>query len=301
VATTPVPAVDRAVTILRLLTERWDAPWTLSEISRETEIHKATCAALLGRLVAHGFVRRTADKSYMLGPEMLSMAFGYARRHPGFTLARQEIFALAERTGLGCSICVPDGDELVILDVAGDVQPTYLPTRIGRRLPFAPPLGNIFRAWSTPEEIERWLSQTASDYDLDLDQLVRVVSNIRSRGYSLGSEQDFDIKLDAVMRRLERQDTDLAGISVALMLADKIRAYQGGQGGALEGHEASADYIVGPVFDHRGHVVMSIQLFGAPGQIPNSKVEALASELLAATRRITSSVGGTLPASSAPV
>ena len=293
-----MPAVDRAASILRLLTEKWDEPRTLSEISREVGIHKATCAALLGRLVAHGYVRRTPDKSYMLGPEMLGMAFGYARRHPGFAQARQEIFDLADSTGLGCSICVPDDDELVILDVAGDVQPTYLPTRVGRRLPFAPPLGNIFRAWLPPDEIQKWLSQMADDYDLDLDQQVRVVSSIRSRGYSLGSEQDFDIKLDAVMRRLERQDTDLAGISVAMMLADKIRAYQGAQGG-LDDKDRSVDYIVGPVFDHRGQVVMSVQLFGAPGQIRMSKVQAFATQLLAATRRITSSVGGSPPASSA--
>jgi DNA-binding IclR family transcriptional regulator len=293
VAATPVPAVDRGISILQLLTERWDEPKTLSEISRETEIHKATCAALLGRLVAHGLVRRTADKSYMLGPEMVRMAFGYARRHPGFTQARQEIFGLADRTGLGSSICIPDGDELVILDVAGDVQPTYLPTRVGRRLPFAPPLGNMFKAWAPPDEVEKWLSQMAADYDLSLDQLVGVVSNIRSRGYSLGSEQDFDITLDTVMRRLERNDTDLAGISVALMLADKIRAYRGIQG---EGDDSrSADYIIGPVFDHRGQVVMSIQLFGAPGEIPMSKVEPLADELLVATRRITTSIGGAPP------
>jgi DNA-binding IclR family transcriptional regulator len=293
VAATPVPAVDRGVAILQLLTERWDEPKTLSEISRETDIHKATCAALLGRLAAHGLVRRTPDKSYMLGPEMVRMAFGYARRHPGFTQARQEIFVLAERTGLSSSICVPDGDELVILDVAGDVQPTYLPTRVGRRLPFAPPLGNVFKAWTPPAEMEKWLTQMASEFDLSLDQMASVVSNIRSRGYSLGSEQDFDITLDSVLRRLERNDTDLAGISVALMLADKIRAYRGTQ--SEDADSRSADYIVGPVFDHRGQVVMSIQLFGAPGEIPMSKVDVLATELLAATRRITTSIGGAPP------
>jgi DNA-binding IclR family transcriptional regulator len=297
VVTTPVPAVDRAVSILRLMTDRWDEPKTLSEISRETSIHKATCAALLARLVAHGFVRRTADKSYRLGPELLSMAFGYARAHPGFTQARPEIFGLAERTGLGSSICVPDGDELVILDVAGDVQPTYLPTRIGRRIPFVPPLGNVFKAWSPPDEVESWLRQMATDYDLDLDQQVRVVSNIRSRGYSLGSEQDFDIKLDAVLRRLEREDSDAVGISVALMLADKIRAYRGASDD-IDDASKSVDYIVGPVFDHRGQAVMSIQLFGAPGQIPMSSVDKLAAELLAATRRITSTIGGAPPQAS---
>jgi hypothetical protein len=40
---------------------------------------------------------------------------------------------------------------------------------------------------------------------------------------------------------------------------------------------------------------MSIQLFGAPGEIPMSKVEPLADELLVATRRITTSIGGAPP------
>jgi DNA-binding IclR family transcriptional regulator len=271
---------------MRLLTEHWDEPKTLSEISRETEIHKATCAALLGRLVTHGFIRRTPGKSYMLGPALVDMAFRYARRFPGFTQARREIFGLAERTGLIASICVPDGEEMVILDATGDVQ------RVGQRLPFAPPLGNIFKAWSSPEEIEEWFSQIASEYDVSLDQQVSVVSAIRSRGYSLGSEHDFDLRLDAVMRRLRRNDTDLAGISVALMLADRIRTYSPGRDGT---DATSADFIVGPVFDHRGDVVMSITLVGAPGEISTSKIEPIASELLAATRRITTSIGGTPP------
>lgn len=285
-----MPAVDRAVSILQLLTTTWDRRLSLSEISRETAIHKATCAAVLARLVAHGCVRRHPDKSYSIGPEMVTMAFGYARTHPGFAFARQEMFGLAERTGLGSSICVPDGDEMVILDMAGDVQPRYLPSRIGRRIPLAPPLGTVFKAWSTPDEVQRWLSLMASEYDLDFEDQVRVISTIRSRGYSLGSEQDFDIKLDAVVRRLEREDSDLTGISVALMLADKIRAYRGA--GDVDESARSVDYIVGPVFDHRGAVVMSVQLIGAPEQIALSQVDSLAATLLAATGRITSHIGG---------
>jgi DNA-binding IclR family transcriptional regulator len=290
-APTPVPAVDRAISILGLLADRSDVPRTLSEISRDTDIHKATCAAVLARLVSHGFVRRTDEKSYLLGPELVSIAFAYSQRHSGFLVARHEIVALADRTGLGSSICVRDGDELVILDMAGDVQPRYLPSRIGRRIPLAPPLGTIFKAWSSPKEVHRWLSSMAEQFDLELDDLVTVISNIRSRGYSLGSEQDFDIKLDAVIRRLEREDSDVTGISVALMLADKIRAYRGASDEVADMAE-SVDYIVGPVFDPQGEVIMSIQLFGAPGQINGAKVPELADQLLAATQRITAHIGG---------
>jgi DNA-binding IclR family transcriptional regulator len=289
VASTPVPAVDRAVSILRILSDRWDVPLTLSEISRETDIHKATCAAVLARLVEHRYIRRTQDKSYLLGPALVGLSFSYERSYPGFVMARAEMFALAERTGLGSSICAPDGDELVILDMAGDVAPQYLPSRIGRRLPLSPPLGTIFKAWSSPEDVLGWLSAMAEEFDLDFEHQVNVISTIRSRGYSLGSEQDFDIKLEAVVRRLEREDSDVAGISVALMLADKIRAYQSAN---EEPTTQSVDYIVGPVFDRQGDVVMSLQVFGAPGQIKGSKVPELADSLLAATRRVTAHIGG---------
>jgi DNA-binding IclR family transcriptional regulator len=198
------------------------------------------------------------------------------------------MFTLAYETGLTSSICVRDGEECVILDMAGDVQPAHLPSRIGRRIPLAPPLGTIFKAWGTPEEVHEWLTAMATHYELDFDSQVEVISTIRSRGYSLGGEQDFDIPLDAVVRRLERKDTDLTGISVALMLADKIRAYHAG---SVDG-DRSVDYIVGPIFDHRGQVVMSLQLMGAPGQIQMRKVDALAQTLLAATKRITSQIGG---------
>jgi DNA-binding IclR family transcriptional regulator len=289
-ASTPVPAVDRALAILRLLSERWDVPKTLSEISRDTGIHKATCAALLARLVSHGCVRRNPEKSYSIGPEMLGMGFSYGRRFPGYVAARTEIFRLAEQTGLTSSICVRDGDEMVILDMAGDVAPSHLPSRIGRRIPLAPPLGTIFKAWSSPEEVREWLSSMATQYELNVDDQIGVISTIRSRGYSLGSEQDFDIPLDAVVRRLSRKDSDLTGISVALMLADKIRAYRG----ATEDIElhGTVDYIVGPVFDHHGRVMMSLQLMGAPGQIERGTVDSLAATLLESTQRVTERIGG---------
>jgi DNA-binding IclR family transcriptional regulator len=279
------------VTILRLLAREWDNPMTLSEIARATEIHKATCAAVLASLVSHGCIRRMDGKCYVVGPEMVHIGFAYQRRYPPFAFARHEMFKLAEQTRLGTSICVPDGDELVILDMAGDLQPEHLPSRIGRRIPLAPPLGTIFKAWSSPDEVRSWLALMAKQYDLNFDDQVSVISNIRSRGYSLGSEQDFDIKLDAVIRRLGQEDTDLTSVSVALMLADKIRAYRDTDG-VVESTTPFVDYIVGPVFDHRGKVVMSLQLFGAPGQIRRSEVQSLATVLLETTRRITLHISG---------
>lgn len=293
---TPVPAVDRTMSILAFLRDSFDQPRSLSEIARGTDIHKATCAAVLARLVEHRWVLREPDKSYVLGPQLLSIANAYQRRHPGFALARQEIFNLAERTDLGTSICVAENDELVVLDIAGSVQPAYLPSRVGLHFAFAPPLGNVFKAWSAPDEIHAWFSTMADDYGLDLDAQIAAVSRIRARGYALGSEHDFDIALAAVVRRLERENGDPTRISPAAILAERIRAYRGDDAHATDA-EQSVNIIIAPVFDHHGTVVMSIQLLGAPGQIPMSKVDALAARVVSSARRITASIGGAAPGS----
>ena len=287
-ATTPVPAVDRAVKILQWLADSNGGPARLSDISRATEIHKATCAAVLARLVDHGYVHRSERNTFALGPEFVSMAFAYSRRHVAYLGARHEMFALASQTGLSASITVVDGDEMVVLDIAGDAFPQHLPQRVGRRIPLIPPLGTIFKAWADPEELDDWLRLTAAEFDLDYRDQIRVISEIRSRGYTLGSEQDFEIKLDSVMRRIEDQDLDDSALQVALMLADKLRAYRGGSEDG-EGH--SVDYIGGPIFGLDGRVVMSLQLFGAPGAIAKEAVPSLAETLLAATRRVTASLG----------
>jgi DNA-binding IclR family transcriptional regulator len=288
VSSTPVPAVDRAIAIVNFLADNPHASFSLSEIARRTGIHKATSVALLSRLTAHGFVVRDDSKHYSLGPASLGLSFQYSQRFPGFVDARAEMFRLADKLGLGSSICAIDTDELVILDVAGNLQPRHLPTRVGRRIPLVPPSGTVFKAWAGADEIKAWLSAMAERYELDESAQLQVIASIRARGYSLGSEQDFDIKLDTVLRKLESEDLDTRSVSMALMVADKLRGYRGSAGD-------SVDYLVAPIFNSSGTVFMSLQLFGEPGQITRDQVEPLSVELLRATGRITRHIHGVMP------
>jgi DNA-binding IclR family transcriptional regulator len=293
---TPVPAVDRAAAILSYLSVRPQEPQSLSDTARATDIHKATCAAILGALTSHGFVTRTADKRYALGPGLITLAYGFAERFPGTQVARREIYGLAAKLGLSASLCVLDGPEMVILDIAGNQRPEHIATRLGKRFPLVPPLGTIFKVWETPDEIQDWMNRMKTEFEIPLDKQLEVISNIRSQGYSLSGEQDFNVELSAALRRIEREDADVRGLTVAMMLADKIRQMRSINQSDEPDQDETVNSIVGPIFGPYHNVVMCINMYGNPDQIRRRDVPELAKHMLDAAARVTSAIGGSPPA-----
>lgn len=291
---TAVPAIDRAVAVLSFLRKRPFEGFTLSDIARETGVHKATCAAILTTMANHGMVSKSEPRKYTLGPELVGLSQAYRERYPAYTIGRSEIWNLAERTGVSCSAAVVDGDEVVILDIVGDTQPAHLASRIGLRVPLVPPNGTIFKAWGTADELNPWLDAMIRDFGGDRGQHVSAISAIRARGFSLGSEHDLHVELDEALRRLASVAGDPAGIEVAMMLVDKIRNYQG-FGSRPGADDEPVNYLGGPVFGRDMRVVMSVNLFGRPGQIRRADVSKLGNELLATTTKITDMIGGVRP------
>lgn len=76
-----VAAVDRALSILAAV-ESDPEPQTLSEISRRTGLYKSTILRLLDSLHAHGYIVRTPDTRYTLGPTVYRLGMAYERRNP---------------------------------------------------------------------------------------------------------------------------------------------------------------------------------------------------------------------------
>jgi DNA-binding IclR family transcriptional regulator len=292
---TPVPAVDRAAAILDYLSLRPQEPQSLSDTARATEIHKATCAAILGALTGHGFVSRTADKRYALGPGLIGLAHGFAERFPGTQLARREMYGLSAELGLSASLCVLDGEEMVIVDIAGNQNPEHVATRIGKRFPLVPPLGTIFKVWEAPDEIQDWMARMEQEFEIPVDEQLEVISNIRSRGYSLSGEEDFHVELSAALRRIEREDSDVRGLTVAMMLADKIRQMRSISQSDEPDLDEPVNYIVAPIFGPYHNVVMCMNLFGEPDQMHRREVPELAKRLLDVTGRVAASIGGSPP------
>ncbi|GAA1734358.1 flavin reductase [Aeromicrobium alkaliterrae] len=75
-------------------------------------------------------------------------------------LVRPTLERLAEEVSAEVSALCVVGDELVIAASAGQERSAEVPTRVGQRWPFAPPMGSVFAAWGDEDVRARWLGRT---------------------------------------------------------------------------------------------------------------------------------------------
>jgi DNA-binding IclR family transcriptional regulator len=96
----PVPAVSRAVAILRLL-GRNAAPMPLKAIASELDMISSTCLHILRVLVDEGLVKVEAGtKQYTLGVGMLALARNVIERNPFPSLVQPVLDKIAAQWGV---------------------------------------------------------------------------------------------------------------------------------------------------------------------------------------------------------
>ena len=107
-----VAAVDRALTILDALT---DEKVTLAEISKRTGLYKSTVLRLAKSLERFGFVRRSDDGGYRLGPKVLHLGSLYQRHFNTTAIVPPVLRHLVDDLQEGASFYIADGDQQVVL------------------------------------------------------------------------------------------------------------------------------------------------------------------------------------------
>lgn len=107
-------AVDRAFAILAVFDK--DAPqMTLAEISRRTGFYKSTILRLLSSLEKAGFVRKSADGQYCIGPEPLRLSSLYQASFRLRDVLLPHLEHLSTVSGETSSFYIIDNDWRVIL------------------------------------------------------------------------------------------------------------------------------------------------------------------------------------------
>jgi DNA-binding IclR family transcriptional regulator len=287
----PVPALDRAMNIFDVLSKRPLARLTLSEISRATGIHKATCSSVLATMVSHGLIHRDDNRRYSIGSGLVKLGYAYTQRFTPLVVGRTDVVELVAHTGLSCAVIGREDDELIILDILGNPEPAHLQMRIGNRIPLVPPVGTIFKAWAGQDELEDWLEQMSREFGGQTAAYQSAVAALRARGFSLGGEHDFNLELEAAIRRAHQQGDDVRVMEVALIVASKIRNYNSAEGTDAE----PINSVIAPVFDSSGHVITTLNLFGEFGKVRHSDLPGIVPHLLATAVRITQKSSGILP------
>jgi IclR family transcriptional regulator, KDG regulon repressor len=132
---TLVPAVDRAVELLRALSAA-GKPLTLSELGERTATSRSTAFNTLATLQQHGFIEKNARfKTYRLGLALYELGNAYLAQvslAPAFMECAEELVAACGET---VKLAMRDGRDVVYLATQEGQQPVRSVALVGARLP----------------------------------------------------------------------------------------------------------------------------------------------------------------------
>ncbi len=284
------PAVERSISILNLLAAHPDRRFSLSEIARKLGLNKATLHAILWSLSEAGYlVRDDGAKTYGLGPALIAVGGAAMETYPAVHFALPEMEALSRLLGLDCVASAAIGEEIVVLArTVGTPGPFGISVQPGQRLPLTPPLGTVFVAWSSPDEIDRWLASVGPSVpEENLERYRAAVTEVRARGYSVGLARGEYRRLVQALKAQEGSTVaegvrDLRTDEYALIELDRAESYR-------------LNHIGAPVFGPRGEVALALFLIGFQDQIPADQVPKYAAALTDAASKIRQAIRGREP------
>jgi DNA-binding IclR family transcriptional regulator len=253
-----VPAVDRAVAILRHLQEHADPTrCTFSQIASALELNKSTCSNILHALEAAGMIEREHEtKCYRLGPELIGLGAAASRHRDFVRIAHRHLEDVVRGTGFTTVAFdrLPNGEYTIVakVDSPNEIKATI---DLGQHFPgAAPALLRATLAWSDDEEVERYLVRSG---------LPRFTVKTKTKRSEL---------------REELVRTRAAGYAVS-------------RGEYYSGNVA----VAAPVFDHKGRARRGICLIAFISEIDDTRMKTIGRTVQRAAQGITRAMGGSWP------
>lgn len=167
--------------------------WSLTELSAEVGLSKATAHRMLSVLEQEGFVmRQPGSADFQLGPEMIVLGALALKAVDVRAVARPELQALAKATGEDASLEVLVGTEVLILDQERGGGLMGLGGEIGTRWPaHATATGKaiLATAQTAMDEPEGGLESITAHTITSWEGWTETLSEIREKGYATNLEE----------------------------------------------------------------------------------------------------------------
>lgn len=192
-----VPAVTKAIAIIRHLNSGPSLGLGLSEIAAELGLTKSHCHNILKTLVAEGWATFDASRRrYTLAPRLLSDLSRLVARQDRSSIIHEELVRLSIEARVPCvlSRVEPDGS-FVAIDKAEEAAELLVSVPIGHRFPADAPAQMRARlAFSPPEVRERALAEWSPiaytpTTIVDVEKLEEELRATVERGYSISREE----------------------------------------------------------------------------------------------------------------
>lgn len=208
-----VQSVDRAITILEILSERREAG--VSEIAQEISVHKSTAFRLLGALESRGLVEQAEERGkYRLSFGIIRLAGGVASRLDLTQQSRPVCRRLAEEVGETVNIAVLRSHYAVNLDQVRGPAAVTTHNWVGELTPLhATSSGKVLLAHL--DDLHRTRLVTAGGLEpytpntiTSADALEKQLLQARERGYAVTVEE-YEIGLNAVAAPIRSHDGEI--------------------------------------------------------------------------------------------
>jgi DNA-binding IclR family transcriptional regulator len=153
------PGVKRVAAILNFIADHPGQAFALTDLVRALKLSRATCHALLTGLVDVGYLYRTSDKSYVLGPALAAIGRTAAQHFSPLQVAQPEMRKLADEFNVLCGAYFLDDAVVHLRDRAASASHVGYPVPLGARFKLHEALAPVF--FSHPEKgLEAWLKTT---------------------------------------------------------------------------------------------------------------------------------------------
>ncbi len=290
------PPTQRVVAILDFLAKHPQDKFGLSELSRRLQLAKPTCLGIVTTLTESGYlVRDAADKTYRLGPSLITLghlAQESLRVNPA---ARAELSRLSKTFETTAALAGVVDDRITLLELVGPPG-SDVGVRVGQSYPFAPPVGLMFVLWDD-EALRGWLGRAPTiPLRTETERLDRVVAECRTAGYLVERLTPGGRRLYALMAGMSSSMPDELRALLGELISDigeRVYLRSEAEGpGSRQRHDVSV--ISAPVYDHhhRQAMVVSLQIGRA---LTDFEIAKHAKGLVATADALTTQLGGTKP------
>jgi DNA-binding IclR family transcriptional regulator len=291
----PSPPTERVVLILEFLAGHPEDRFGVSELARRLGLSKPTCLGIVTTLTGAGYlVRDSGDKTYRLGPSLITLGHKAQESMRVSPAARQELRLLSGRFATTAALSGVVDDRITLLEL---VAPPNAPVgvQVGQSYPFAPPVGLMFVLWDD-EALRDWLAREPTvPLRTDNERLNRVIAECRADGYLVERLTPAGQRLYALMAGMSSHLPDELRALLGEMVSDiGERVYLRSENhSGRKRHDISV--ISAPVYDHHQRQVMVLSLHIGRG-LTDAEITERARALVATADAVTKQLGGVKPA-----
>jgi DNA-binding IclR family transcriptional regulator len=301
------PPTGRVVAVLDFLAEHPHDRFGLSELARRLGLSKPTCLGIVTTLTESRYlVRDELDKSYRLGPKLISLGHTAQESMRVNPAAREELRRLSTTYDTTAALSAVIDDRITLLELFGppgaDVGvsegrsgATRETVRVGQSYPFAPPVGLMFVLWDD-EALHSWLAKEPTiPLRTDTERLQRVIAECRTAGYLVERLTPGGRRLYALMAGMSTTLPQELQALLGEMVSDVgERVYlrsERNTDGRRRSARTDISVISAPVFDHHRRQVMVVSLQIGRG-LTDIEINRLARGLLNTAEILTRRLSG---------